>query len=214
MIAMFSARPALPATIVLLSLLAGAGCRRTEEAAPAVPAATPATPAAAAAPALAPTFVFGFTALQPERDDPRIVDWVEDPCGMTAMAQVAAIPVDDPSLLPDYVVEFDAEGAEIKRWGKPYSAEIVAIAGERLHFRGDLEGRDRVFWTRPDGALGLLEERLADPAAAPAPGFADGAVEVDCPVLPVFAGSDYVQCYEITDGDGARRRVAFEGACT
>ena len=213
---MSSTRSSLPAAIVLLSLLAGAGCRRAEEAAPSAPAAAPATTAAvaAAAPAPAPTFVFGFTALQPERADPRIVDWVEDPCGMTAMAQVATMPVDDPSLLPDHVVEFDADGAEIMRWAKPYSAEIVAIAGERLHFRADHEGRDRVFWTRPDGALGLLEERLADPAATPPPGFADGATAVDCPALPVFAGSDYVQCYEINDGAGTRRRVAFEGACS
>lgn len=192
-----SLRPVLLATAVLLLVLASAGCERAEDAT-----------------AAAPAFVLGFTALQPEREDPRIVGWVEDPCGVTAMAQVTALPVDDPSLLPDFVVEFDADGKELRRWAKPYSAEIVAIAGERLHFRATHEGRERVFWTQPDGSLGVIDQGLENPSAPPTAGFADGAVAVDCPVLHVFAGSDYVQCYEITDGTDTRRRVAFEGACS
>lgn len=162
--------------------------------------------------AAAPRYRFGFTSIS-EEDDPRIVDWAEDPCGVTAYADVDAMPIEDPTLIPDYVVEFDVDGKELRRWAKPYSAEIVAIAGERLHFRADHDGASRVFWTQPDGSVGVLEERLANPAAPPAPGFADGATEVECPALPAFEGSDYVQCFEIGD-PGARRRVAFEGACS
>ena len=166
----------------------------------------------AATPAAAPRYVFGFTSIA-EGEDPRIVEWAEDPCGVTAFAPVDAMPVEDPTLLPDWVVEFDADGSEVRRWAKPYSAEIVAIAGERLHFRADHEARPRVFWTQPDGTLGLIDDRLANPAAPPATGFADGATEVECPALPAFEGSDYVQCFEIADGEN-RRRVAFEGACS
>lgn len=200
-------RHAFPATVIAAGvLLAACGDRPA-------PAEVTAVPEAAAAPADPSRFVFGFTSTS-DAEDPRIVDWAEDPCGMTAFAAVDRMPIDDPSLRPDYVVEFDAAGATTRRWAKPYSAEIVSLAGERLHFRADHEGAYRTFWTQPDGSVGVLEERLASPVAAPAPDFVDGAVEIDCPALPDFAGSDYVQCFEVGDAAGGRRRVAFEGACS
>ena len=110
--------------------------------------------------------------------------------------------------------EFAADGRELRRWGKPYSAEIVAVVGERLHFRARHDDVARTFWTLADGSVGLLDDTLANPAAAPAPGFAENAEAIDCPALPVFAGSDYLQCYEIAGDDGAARRFAWEGACS
>lgn len=189
--------------------------------------ATPADPAPAAAspepvlaqPAAPPAavagarFEFAFTALDGAEDDPRIVDWQEDPCGMSAIAAVDRLPVDDKALLPDYVIEFDAEGAAVRRWAKPFSAEILTIAGDRLQFRAPQDDGKRVFWTTPDGTFGLHDVGPVDPARTVSV-FPDGASAVDCPVLPEFAGSDYVQCYEITDATGQRRRIAFEGACS
>ena len=213
------------ATVAAVLLVALAGVASTVEDTPprhdAAPTATGAAPVdatrdpaeSAAVAAAATRFVFGFTSIS-DAEDPRIVEWAEDPCGVTAFAAVDRMPVDDPSLLPDYVVEFGADGHELRRWGKPYSAEIVAVVGERLHFRARHDGFVRTFWTLADGSVGLLDDTLANPAAAPAPGFAENAEAIDCPALPVFAGSDYLQCYEIAGDDGIARRFAWEGACS
>ena len=61
--------------------------------------------------------------------------------------------------------------------------------------------------------VGLIDERLANPAAAPAAGFLTGAEAVDCPALPVFPDPASVHCHAITDAAGTRRFIAFEGAC-
>lgn len=211
-----------PMRLALLLCLALAGCAREDDsgatAAPA-PKAAPAQavtkppvttvppPAAIAAPTSpAPeTFTFDFTAKDEAaaEHDPRIVRWEDGPCGATPVAKVARIPLDDAVLLPDFVAEYDETGKELRRWGRPYEASVIGLDGDRLLFRADGEA---AFWTDTAGAVGRSDAAGND--------LAGSAPALDCPTLPTFAGSDYLQCFDVTDRAGRHRRLAWEGPCT
>lgn len=165
----------------------------------------PATPAAPAAPVAPAIYEFAFTAQGDAADkDPRVVRWEGGPCGESPVARVETMPIDDKALLPDFVVEYDATGKEIKRWGKPYEAEVIALDGDRLQFRTDAS---HAYWTDTEGAIGALEAGDAPPPALDAP-------LLDCPALPSFAESEYEQCYDVADAAGQRRKLAWEGVCS
>lgn len=178
------------------------------------PAAQPATPAETPAPAT-PTatvattqYVLPFTSQAEEGapEDPRIVRWGEGPCGATPYARVSAIPLEDKSLLADYVVEFDQAERELRRWGKPYEADVIGLEGQWLRVRArDSEDKSHEFRIDVAGRI----ESIADKAQA----LADRSKMIDCPKLPTFAESDYEQCYDVTDAAGAQRRLAYEGVC-
>ena len=203
---------------LLMTLLAAAtlaGCDRPDgdAGAAATPAAAPvATPAGNGA---LPRghYVFGFSTPPEVMEDPRIVEWAESPCGDMAYAVVETMPMSDPVLKPDFVAEFDAAGRLLRHWAKPFSAEIVAVSGERLHFRARHEGIERVFWTQADGRFGLLGGLLDDPKKL-RPVFGADATPVECPDLPLFTGSGHLQCQQVTDESGAGRLLAWEGACS
>lgn len=162
----------------------------------------PVAPVAAVAPA---TYEFAFTSRgDAAGKDPRVVRWEGGPCGESPVARVETMPIDDKALLPDFVVEYDAAGKEIKRWGKPYEAEVIALDGDRLQFRTDAS---HAYWTDPTGAIGTLEAGDAPPPALDAP-------LLDCPALPSFAESEYEQCYDVADAAGQRRKLAWEGVCS
>ncbi|MGO1001677.1 hypothetical protein [Lysobacter sp. CA196] len=190
----------------------------TAAAAPAA-SATPA-PATAAAPVEAPLappgtikhaladgeYLLPFTIVPElaETHDPRVLQWSEHPCGATPYARVRALPLDDKLLLADEVIEIDDAGQELRRWRKPFEADVVAIDGERLRLRSlDGNGVEQLLWTDPAGAL------------APARVAAEAEPRrFDCPTLKAFAGSDFVQCLEYADAGGAKRKLAYEGVCT
>lgn len=198
-----------PLLIACIAALALTACEPSKDAsapapAPAPTATVPApSPAQAPAPAVAPSYEFAFTFQGKEgSQDPRILRFEDGPCGSTPVAKVATIPLADAILLPDFVVEFDAAGKEIKRWGKPYEALVVGLDGDRLQFR---TSDDHAFWTDTTGAIGALDAAPAAELDAPL---------IQCPELPTFAESEYEQCYDIA-GTGARHRtLAWEGACT
>mgnify|MGYP006186971837 CR=1 FL=1 len=104
-------------------------------AAPAADAAA-ATQAATGRPAAtaAGRYEFAFLARDPERGDARVSAWVEDDCGLVAVARVDAMPLDDPQLQPDLVIEFAADGirrlAEIA-W--QVNEKTENIGARRLH---------------------------------------------------------------------------------
>ena len=177
-------------------------------AAPAPPAALPSTPApstATDAPLAPKTYEFAFTARGDAADkDARVVRWEGGPCGKSPVARVAVMPIDDKMLLPDFVVEYDASGQEIRRWGKPYEAEVIGLDGDRLSFRTDTS---HAYWTDPAGAIGALEAGDTPPPELDAP-------LLDCPPLPSFAESEYEQCHDVADAAGQRRKLAWEGVCS
>lgn len=169
------------------------------------PAPAPATPAATVA---TTQYVLPFTSQAEEGapDDPRIVRWAEGPCGATPYARVSAIPLQDKSLLADYVVEFDKAGRELRRWGKPYEAAVIGLEGEWLRVRAtDSEEKSRELRIDVAGRI--------EPVADPAKELSERSKMIDCPKLPTFAESDYEQCYDVTDAAGAQRRLAYEGVC-
>lgn len=200
-------KPLLIACIAALALTACEPSKDASTPAPApAPTATvppPAPPAETPAPVVAPSHEFAFTFQGKEGvQDPRILRFEDGPCGSTPVAKVATIPLTDANLLPDFVVEFDAAGKEIKRWGKPYEAEVIGLDGDRLQFR---TSDDDAFWTDTTGAIGTLDSAPAAALEAPL---------IDCPALPTFAKSEYEQCYDIAGTDGPRRTLAWEGVCS
>jgi hypothetical protein len=173
----------------------------------------PATPLPAPSPTAnaepAATFEFAFTSTHPdgkEGDDPRILRWEDGPCGGTPIARVSRMPLNDAALLPDDVVEFDDSGKELKRWGKPYEAEVVGLEGDLLRFRTNSD-RPRAFWTDLQGRIGTIAGDAAKIPDLDAPTF-------DCPTLPTFADSDYTYCSKVTDTAGRARKLAWEAPCT
>lgn len=171
----------------------------------------PRTPATAMSPGDAAhrpgaRYEFPFSAKDPATEDPRIVAWLDDPCGATPVAVVEVMPLDDPALQPDVVVEFDAGGRELQRWGKPFSAGILGLSGNRLLFDDDFGASGGAWWTDAAGAIG--------PVASPPAGLGDDLEAVACPALAGFDEAAALQCFEITDQAGLRRRLAWEGACS
>ena len=207
------------AAAALCACLALAACAREEagpaDAAPPPPAAVappaapppPATASPADAPA-APSTEYDFLLLTRKGEpvvDPRIVSTdSEHPCGPIDTVRVAAMPMDDAVFAPAYVVEFDAQGREIGKWGIPVEAEVVGLDGRRLQFQAPA-GR---FWVAPDGTL----EKIAD--AAPATDVRTTEGMFDCPALPTFTPSGAEQCFRVKDVGGAERRIAMEGVCS
>lgn len=173
---------------------------------PQAAAASPSAPTSANASTHAPTFDFVFSTRRGEdAKDPRILSWEDSPCGVGPLARVDRMPIDDPVLLPDRVVEFDDGGKERKRWGKPYEAEVLGLEGDRLMFR--VHGHAHAYWTDPQGRIGTL---AGDAGARPE----RQAPIVDCPALPSFGESAYLYCSAIVDDAQRTRRLAWEGPCT
>ncbi len=217
------------ALFVLIALLTVAGCSEKSAGDAATP--SPSKPAAAVATSPTPdvpqpatplpepspvasaepaaSYEFAFTSTHPdgkEGDDPRILRWEDGPCGGTPIARVSRMPLSDPALLPDDVVEFDDNGKELKRWGKPYEAEVVGLEGDLLRFRTNSD-RPRAFWTDLQGRIGTIAGDAAKIPDLDAPTF-------DCPTLPTFADSDYTYCSQVTDTAGRARKLAWEAPCT
>jgi hypothetical protein len=168
------------------------------------PAAQPTTTTESAAPARTFDFVFSSQSAD-EAKDPRILAWEDSPCGMGPRARIERMPIDDPVLLPDWVVEFDESGKERRRWGTPYEAEVLGLDGDLLRFR--VHGHAQAYWTDPQGRIGTLA------------GGADALPElqaptIDCPALPTFPESAYLYCSLVTDTTQRQRRLAWEGPCT
>ncbi len=197
--------------VALATCIALSGCARP--AADAAPVTTsPATdaPAGAARPATdtaAAAATYDFLLLprggKPVQD-PRVVETIADhPCGPIGLVRVASIPLDDPVFMPAFVVEFDAAGKELGKWGIPSEAEVNALDGSRLQFETDAGS----FWVSPDGAL---EKTEAVPDAAT---FRTAENMFDCPALPTFAEPGALQCFRVRDAAGAERRIAMEGSC-
>ncbi|NOT86846.1 MAG: hypothetical protein HOP03_01525 [Lysobacter sp.] len=218
-----------PLLFVLTVLLTVAACTEksghqatTAPPSKAAPAASPvpptaasaAVPAASTVPAMpavetAATFEFAFSSTHAdgrEGDDPRILRWEDGPCGGSPVVRVSRMPLNDPALAPDYVVEFDDSGKELKRWGKPYEAEVLGLDDDLLKFRVDGEP-PRAFWTDLQGRIGTIAGDATTIPELDTP-------TLECPTLPTFANSSYAFCSIVTDAAGRPRRLAWEGPCT
>lgn len=199
---------ALAATAMTVFL---ASCGNSEQAVP------PATPEAAQAREAVPADIPPATAA-PEYEfylltregkaveDPRIVSTMEEhPCGPIDLVRVSSIPMDDPVFMPQYVVEFDAAGKEVNKWGVANEAKVIALHGQRLQFQVDDADR---FWVTTDGAL----EKVADNSREDDIRTMDNMV--DCPKLPTFAKSGAEQCFRVMDQDAKVRLIAVEPVCS
>ncbi len=154
----------------------------------------------------APLHTFAFFVSDLEARDPRIADYVRSDCGMVAIASVHAIPTNDPLILPDRVVQYDEAGAELHRWSKSYSSQILAISGDQLYFGASPGGDAGPFRTNPAGDV-----VLAMPLAS---NLEDNATYVTCPAsLASFPDMALVSCYETTDVAGRKLRLAWEAGC-
>lgn len=158
------------------------------------------------------TFEFGFTA-KPEvsAKDARVVRMEEDgPCGGGPVLRVNSIPLNDPMVEPDFVVEFDKDDKEIRRWGVPYGSQIAGMEGDRLIFQSHYsdDGGGRLLWTDSHGLLG----QMIYPVDSSWRGL---SANIQCPALPAFEHSHYVGCHAFSDlKSGAERHLAWEDPCT
>jgi hypothetical protein len=184
-------RRALP----LLLLAALAGC-----------APAPASRDAEAPSARPKLHAFAFFVNDLQARDPRVVDIIQSDCGMVAIARVPAIPVDDPLILPDLVLQYDEAGAEVRRWSKSYSSQILAISGDQMFFGASPGGDAGPFRTTPAGDV-----TVAVPLAT---NLEDNASFVTCPEsLAGFADMSLVSCYQTTDVAGRTLYLAWEAGC-
>jgi hypothetical protein len=198
-------RPALP----LLLVAALAACAPATSPAPAsepVPSpvgTTDKSPSLAAVPKLH-AFTFFVSDLQSR--DPRIVEYIQSDCGTVAITHVKAIPVDDDLILPDIVVQYDETGAEVHRWSKSYSSQVLAISGDQMFFGASPGGDPGPFRTTPAGDV-----TVAVPLAT---NLEAGASYVNCPAaLASFPDMSLVSCYETTDVAGRKLNLAWEAGC-
>lgn len=203
-------RTALIATCLALSACARTGTEPTavepaKEGAQAQAAAPAPTPEPATAPTLPQYDFYLLTRKGEPVKDPRIVSTQQaHPCGPIDLVRVSSIPMDDPVFMPSFVVEFDAGGMEIGKWGVPSEAEVTALDGQRLQFQVE-SGR---YWVTTGGEL----QKLDDPARADDIRTSEGMF--DCPKLPTFAESGAEQCFKVNDAAGKERRIAMEGVCS
>jgi hypothetical protein len=179
----------------LLLLAALAGC------APEPQAPAPKAPAAAAT-----LHAFTFFVSDLQARDPRVVDIIQSDCGMVAVTHVSAIPLDDPLILPDLVVQYDEAGAEVRRWAKSYSSQILAISGDQMFFGASPGGDAGPFRTTPAGDV-----TVAVPLAT---NLEANATYVACPAsLQSFPDISLVSCYRTTDVAGRPINLAWEAGC-
>jgi hypothetical protein len=153
------------------------------------------------------SYPFAVFTTDPDSRDPRILDWIEADCANVALVALARMPVDDPLLRPDRVVEFDAAGRELRRWHKPYSAEILAIQGDDLYFGASPGGAKGPFRTNPAGEI--------TPAVPLTASLSEQAELVDCPAALAAFPDDMslVTCYRASDSAGRPLLLAWEAGC-
>jgi len=167
---------------------------------------TPPAGEAPAAKANAALHAFTFFVGDVEARDPRITDFIQADCGVVALARVPGIPLGDALLRPDLVVQYDENDAVVHRWGKSYSSEILAIAGDQLFFGASPGGDAGPFRTSPAGDV-----TVAVPLAA---NLEANSSVIPCPAaLPGFPDMALVTCYETTDMAGRKLRLAWEAGC-
>jgi len=137
--------------------------------------------------------------------------FVQDhPCGEILTARVAEIP--DPSrtpyLVPETVLELDDAGRMRTSWRIPIDSVVHSIRGNTILVT-------RTYTTKKGAeiAVGLAVEPNGEfTVVAPA----DTLIEqIQCPELPSFGRSSYLNCWRLRDPDsGAIRRVAYQIPCS
>ena len=105
-----------------------------------------------------------------------------------------------------HVALFDADGRELHRWAKPYSAEILTIQGDELFFGAGVGGAKGPFRTDTEGNV--------FPAAPLVRNLTETTEYLDCPeTLTGFDDRSLVVCHLATDAAGRPRRLAWETGC-
>lgn len=189
---------------LILAVLACSACSRPATPPVEMARSTPTPPAAEPA-AVTETFSF-MTQTDDVPADPRILRTVDGPCGPVVDARVATMPLNDPVLLADLVVEFQPDGTELQHWRKPSDVEMVGLDGPQLLFAAG----DAMYWTTADGRFGSVV--ADDPRINPE--LLGESMMFECPALPSFAESGYAQCFRMTDAAGVQRLIAMEGVCS
>lgn len=183
----------------------------TAQAAPVAPAQDAAMPASAtpAAAATSHRFAFNERSATPGASGVEIVGAEPTPCGPVLIARVDRIPLDDPRVAPDRVVEFDAAGQQVRSWGVPYEAVVTAVDGERVQFRTDTG----TYWTDAAGTVEQADANGIDPGAPRPPTLVDAGAAVECPSTVAAKYAD-MQCAAVRDVAGQERRLAVETVCS
>jgi hypothetical protein len=167
-------------------------------------------PSAAAATREPAEFDFMLRNARSPRDEvrkknPQVVRVGSHPCGAYAVARVTVMPDVDTQgdLIPDKVVEVDAQNKTLRRWAKPVDANVLAIAGDRILVNA---GSNKQYWIAPSGQFQLQPNPIT-----PAKPIIDGRVKNH----PEFEKSGYAFLSRFSDLKSRRvRRIIYEASCT
>jgi hypothetical protein len=140
-----------------------------------------------------------------QKNNPQIVRIGPHPCGASATARVTVMPDADTQgdLVPDKVVEVDAQNNTVRRWAKPVDSALVAIKGDQILVDG---GDGKRYWIDPSGNFQLQNETTST-AKPNSLGRMKGHSE--------FGNSGYANLWQYTDQQsGQSRRIIYEAVCT
>ncbi len=149
---------------------------------------------------------FGFSIRESVKKDPRVVKIGPHPCGDYAVARVTTLPSVDTKgyLLPDKVVEVDAQNKTLRRWAKPLDSQVLGVQGDRILIE-EIEAK-KVYWIESSGAFKLQPTQIR----AKKPEFISQVMN-----HPEFKKSDYAGLWNFQDlKTGKMHRVIYEGNCT
>jgi hypothetical protein len=133
--------------------------------------------------------------------DTTVFEMRDHPCGATLSARFKTIPVKNPIVDPERLVEFDSAGRPMVEWRAPTDRYPVGLQGDELFVS---HGETFFLGIRPSG-----EYRIVPRVALPEP------ADLSCPTRELFPKSAYARCRMFADlASGKQRRLGFEGPCT
>ena len=148
------------------------------------------------------TYEFSFWPLESAKNDPRLVEILQGPCGSMAVARVQSIPgPGDKSFESEVVFHLSATSSILRSWRTPVNSYPIAVEGESLIFRDGL----RTFKTTPAGAVSPVKSL---------PILAE-STEAQCKMPKAFARSAYARCWAVPRiGSQSKAVLALQGPCT
>lgn len=137
------------------------------------------------------------------QQEPRIVQIIRTACGAGAIARVMTLPnfTSEEALIPEKVVEVDAENNTRRRWPKPLDSKVLAIEGDRILVEAD---NDQRYWIDTAGML----ERSTDTRSFPSPST------VPYKKHPEFGTSGIYSQQFIDLTSGRDRQIIADAPCT
>ncbi len=145
---------------------------------------------------------FSFWPLAGAKNDPRLLEVLEGPCGPMAVANVHSIPgPSDKSFESEVVYLLSTRSTIVRTWRLPVNSFPIAVDGQSLVFRDG----PRTFKATTSGSISIVESLPPLPEST----------EAQCKMPKAFEGSAYARCWAVPRiGLQSRAVLALQGPCT